>query len=164
MSAGNCALADLRELVALSALEPTGMLDLFEDLRSLANDGLPALVADVDGLAAVPTIGAVPAYKLPDRLKVRLAALRARHVDAGKVECAGSVHKSPQVYNSLDPRIELVAAAIVEGLKRNSGELFFLSGPDMGTDFLLSFEGTFRLRDLAVYVLSQLDHSAIVRV
>lgn len=85
-------LADLRELVALSALEPTGMHDLFEDFRLLTDAGLPIVRAEIDPLSAVPADGFRFIYKLADTLLVRLAALRARHVNAGEVKGGSSSH------------------------------------------------------------------------
>ena len=65
--------------------------------------------------------------------------------------------------NVSDPRIDIVASAILEGLKRSSDESSFISGPEFSYA-LVSFDGDFRLRDLALYVLTELDRVPVFRV
>jgi hypothetical protein len=107
-------LAELRELVALSELEPTGMHDLFEDLRLLTDAGLPVVRAEIDCSSAVPTDGFKFVHKLSDLLLVRLAALRARHINSGEVKSGICTHSlSPQVYNCRET-IEVMPEVIEE--------------------------------------------------
>lgn len=100
--------AELRELVALSALEATGMHDLFEDIRLLSEAGLPSFCAEVDSSPPVATGGLFFRHKLADRLGARLSALRARHINSGKVEGSSGGHGVPS-------EIEISPAMIAAG-------------------------------------------------
>jgi len=74
-------LAELRELITMSKLEPTGMHDLFKDVCLITDAGLPIVRAEIDPASAVPADGFKFVHKLSDFLLVRMAALRARHIN-----------------------------------------------------------------------------------
>jgi hypothetical protein len=88
------ALAELDELTALSKLGAG--FDLFEFLRLLTQAGLSPFVLEVDRSAAVATGDVVQRHHLSEPMKGLLAALRALHGYADKVERAAR-HPVPPI-------------------------------------------------------------------
>lgn len=75
--------AEMRELRALSDLY---LFDLHEFLRLLSEAGAPTLSAYVDDKATDAAGRTIVRYQLSEGLRTVLLALRARHLDANKVE------------------------------------------------------------------------------
>jgi hypothetical protein len=81
------ALADLKELRELAALQN---FDLFGLIREISDAGESSVCAEANDVAAIPTGNGVVRYKLADRLLVCLETLRARQVHPHKVESCSS--------------------------------------------------------------------------
>ena len=82
------ALADLQAVAELGSKHP----DLLEALGRLIDEGTPIL--QIDRTAAASAGEGVVRYKLAEELRVILAAVRARNVDANVVK-SSSCHSAP---------------------------------------------------------------------